>query len=146
MTHTHILPPSHTHILPPLHPPTLTSSQSRGPQLNVIPLALRWYSSSGGSTRIISNFDPREDPKVTVEVHRLRSSSLNRLVLQREIRRSLLQCKQKSKYKLVVRKMYCRVGNFVDKIFAIFVVGLVPWKYYSRNNHCFTACMCTSAT
>ena len=87
-------PHSHSPTLPHSHPPTLTPSQSRGPQLNVIPLALRWYSSSGGSTRITSNFDPREDPKVTVEVHRLRSSSLNRLVLQREIRRSLLHKSQ----------------------------------------------------
>ena len=68
-SHPPTLTSSHTHILPPLHPPTLTSSQSRGLQLNVIPLALRWYSSSGGSTRITSNFDPREERSKVLRSH-----------------------------------------------------------------------------
>jgi len=60
--------PPHTRHLHPL-PHTLTSSHSNGVQLNVIPLAFRWYSSSGGSIRITSNFVPREDRSKVFRSH-----------------------------------------------------------------------------
>ena len=91
-------PPHSHHPSPPPHPPTLTSSQSRGLQLNVIPLALRWYSSSGGSTRITSNFDPREERSKVLRSHLRYIGCVAPLAIDSSYseKHSPPQCKQKS--------------------------------------------------